>query len=66
MIRQGLCLAGAMCLAVACSTAPQRDLPLLRGAPSSERPAWLRDLPVPLERFPAPQRWGGDYLASAD
>lgn len=37
---------------------------MLRGAPSDERPPWLRDLPQPIERFPAPQDWGGDNLAA--
>jgi hypothetical protein len=37
---------------------------MLRGAPSDERPPWLRDLPQPIERYPAPQGWGGDNLAA--
>jgi hypothetical protein len=58
-------LAGAICLAAACSAPAQRAIvPMLRGAPSDERPPWLRDLPQPLERYPAPQGWGGDNLAA--
>ena len=64
MMARGLCLAVAVCLVAACSGPAQRSvLPTLRGAPSSDRPPWLRDLPVPLERHPAPQGWGGDSLA---
>jgi len=65
MMARGLCLAVAVCLVAACSGPAQRSvLPTLRGAPSSDRPPWLRDLPVPLERHPAPQGWGGDSLAA--
>jgi hypothetical protein len=49
----------------ACSAVPPRSmLPPLPGASSTERPPWLRDLPDHLERYPAPQGWGGDYMAS--
>ena len=61
-----LCLAGLVLVAAACSGPPPRSMtPRLRPGPSDERPPWLRDLPVPLERYPAPQGWGGDYLAAA-
>jgi hypothetical protein len=60
-----ICFAGMICLAAACSAPTQRAIvPMLRGAPSDERPPWLRDLPQPLERYPAPQGWGGDNLAA--
>lgn len=63
MILRSLCLVGAMCVA-ACSGPSQRSLmPMLRGAPSTDRPPWLRDLPAQLERYPAPHGWGGDHLA---
>ena len=62
----GVCLAAVLGSASACSGPVQRAVvPMLRGAPSDERPTWLRDLPQPLERYPAPQGWGGDYLAAA-
>jgi hypothetical protein len=55
-------LATAAILA-ACAMAPSRSvLPRVLG-PSDERPHWLRDLQQPIERYPAPQGWGGDYLA---
>lgn len=58
-------LAGMICLAAACSGPAQRAIvPMLRGAPSDERPPWLRDLPQPLERYPARQGWGGDNMAA--
>lgn len=65
MIARSLCLAVVACLA-ACAGASQRNgLPMLRDAPSTERPPWLRDLPAQIERYPAPQGWGGDNLATA-
>jgi hypothetical protein len=58
-------LAGMIGVAVACSGPAQRAIvPMLRGAPSDERPPWLRDLQQPIERYPAPQGWGGDNLAA--
>jgi hypothetical protein len=64
VLRMGL--AAVVCMTTACSLAPPRStLPSLRGEPSDERPPWLRDLPQPLERHPAPQGWGGDHLAAA-
>ena len=49
----------------ACSAVPPRSmLPSLPGASSADRPPWLRDLPAQLERYPAPQGWGGDHMAS--
>jgi hypothetical protein len=55
----------AVLMVAACSTPSSRSmLPRLRGLPSDERPPWLRDLPAQLERYPAPQHWGGDNLAS--
>jgi len=64
VIARSLCLALALCAAAACDgSAPLGVLPTLRGAPSTDRPAWLRDLPAQIERHPAPQGWGGDSLA---
>ncbi len=57
-------IAGTVIAVAACKDAPpRRMLPTLREVPSDERPSWYRNLPVPLERYPAPQGWGGDYLA---
>ena len=44
-------------------SAPRGTVPRLRVGPSDERPPWLRDLPDPLERHPAPEGWGGDQMA---
>jgi hypothetical protein len=53
-------------MAAACSGPPPRGaLPGLHGLPSDERPPWLRDLPERIERYPAPQGWGGDHMAAA-
>jgi hypothetical protein len=58
-------LVGSILVAAACSAPAQRAIvPMLRGAPSDERPPWLRDLPQPIERYPAPHGWGGDNLAA--
>ena len=58
-------LAGAIGVLAACSeVSPRGTLPRLRGEPSEDRPPWLRDLPQPLERHPAPEGWGGDHLAA--
>jgi len=58
-------LAAVIILVAACSAPAQRAIvPMLRGAPSDERPPWLRDLPQPIERHPAPHGWGGDYQAA--
>lgn len=58
---------GMACLVAACApTAPRSVMPRLHGGPSDERPPWLRDLPERLERYPAPQGWGGDHLARQD
>lgn len=57
-------LAGAVCAVAACSGGSLRGMPRLQGEPSDDRPAWLRDLPQPLERHPAPEGWGGDHLAA--
>jgi hypothetical protein len=66
MIARILCMAVAAGVVAACAGAPQRDrLPMLREGPSTERPPWLRDLPAQIERYPAPQGWGGDNLAVA-
>jgi hypothetical protein len=63
LLRMGLVL--LLGLTVACSAvAPRSMLPPLPRGPSDDRPAWLRDLPQPLERHPAPQGWGGDHLAA--
>lgn len=42
----------------------RRMVPRFLEGPSDERPSWLRDLPQPLERYPAPEGWGGDHLAA--
>lgn len=61
----GLCVVAVLGSAAACSGPAQRAVvPTLRGAPSDERPPWLRELPQPIERYPAPQGWGGDNLAA--
>ncbi|CAH0173330.1 hypothetical protein [Roseomonas sp. CECT 9278] len=66
MIARSLCLAVVAVVVAACAGASPRDgLPMLRDAPSTERPPWLRDLPAQIERYPAPQGWGGDNLAAA-
>lgn len=58
-------LVAATLMVVACSTSSTRSLlPRLKGPPSDDRPAWLRDLPAQLERHPVPQGWGGDHLAA--
>jgi len=58
-------LVGALGLAAACSAmAPRRVLPPLPSASSTERPPWLRDLPTQIERYPAPEGWGGDHMAA--
>ncbi len=60
----GICVAVMAFTLAACSTtSPTSVMPRLRGMPSDERPPWLRDLPEQLERYPAPQGWGGDHLA---
>ncbi|WP_244408219.1 hypothetical protein [Roseomonas fluvialis] len=60
-----VCVAAVLCFATACSGPAQRAVvPMLRGGPSDERPPWLRELPQPIERYPAPQGWGGDNLAA--
>ena len=56
----------ALGLTAGCSAAlPRGMLPPLPRGPSEDRPPWLRDLPVKLERYPAPHGWGGDNLAQA-
>ena len=61
-----LVLGGAACLIAGCSDASMRRMmPRFLEGPSDERPSWLRDPPQQLERHPAPQGWGGDYLAAA-
>ncbi len=58
-------LVGVAWVVTACSdVSSRRTMQRLQGGPSDERPPWLRDLPQPLERHPAPQGWGGDYLAA--
>lgn len=58
-------LIGALALVAACSpVAPRRPLPPLPSGSSTERPPWLRDLPARIERHPAPEGWGGDYMAA--
>jgi len=61
----GVCLLATGAILAACATPASRSvLPRVLG-PSDERPPWLRDLQQPIERYPAPQGWGGDYLAQA-
>ena len=58
------CLIGTACVLVACSSMlPSSTMPHLQRGLSDDRPPWLRDVPAQLERHPAPQGWGGDYLA---
>ena len=60
------CLIGTACVLVACSSMlPSSTMPHLQRGLSDDRPPWLRDVPAQLERHPAPQGWGGDYLAAA-
>jgi hypothetical protein len=65
MRRLTLLSLGLAAVLAACSGAPPRSvLPRLREEPSTARPPWLRDLPPVLERYPAPEGWGGDHLAA--
>lgn len=64
MLRAGLIVALGM--TAGCSAPPPLGmLPYLQRGPLEDRPPWLRDLPVQLERYPAPHGWGGDNLAQA-
>jgi hypothetical protein len=64
---RSICLGGLICVVAACAAqSPRGVAPRLPGAPSDERPRWLRDLPQQLERYPAPEGWGGDHLARND
>lgn len=61
----GICLTVTALMMAACSSsAPGRMMPRLESGPSEDRPPWLRDLPQPLERYPAPEGWGGDHMAA--